>query len=64
MPEISCIQTCFIGQEFFTSFEYYEDAKLYYWTREAKNTNAEIDFVFQIENKFIPLKKKQGKQVH
>ena len=51
----------FVGQELLTSFEYFEDAKLYYWAREAKNTNAEIDYVFQIGNKIYPVEVKAGK---
>ncbi len=51
----------FVGQELLTSFNYYEDAKLYYWVREAKNTNAEVDFLYQIENSIYPIKVKAGK---
>jgi len=51
----------FVGQELITSFEFYEDAKLFYWVREAKNTNAEIDFLHQIKNKIYPLEVKAGK---
>ena len=51
----------FVGQELLTSFNYYEDAKLFYWVREAKNTNAEIDFLHQINNKIYPVKVKAGK---
>ncbi len=51
----------FVGQELVSSFEHYEDAKLYYWSREAKNANAEIDFLFQIENTIYPIEVKAGK---
>ena len=51
----------FVGQELLTSFNYYEDAKLFYWIREAKNTNAEIDFLHQIENTIYPVEVKAGK---
>ena len=51
----------FVGQELLSSFEYYEDAKLYYWSREAKNANAEIDFLFQVNNKIYPVEVKAGK---
>ncbi len=51
----------FVGQELLTSFNYYEDAKLYYWVREAKNTNAEIDFLYQIGNSIYPIEVKAGK---
>ncbi len=51
----------FVGQELISSFEFYEDAKLYYWAREAKNANAEIDFLFQIGNRISPIEVKAGK---
>ena len=51
----------FIGQELIASFEYFEDAKLYYWSREAKNANAEIDYLFHLGNKIYPLEVKAGK---
>jgi len=51
----------FVGQELISSFGYYEDARLYYWVREEKNANAEIDFLFQIENKIYPIEVKAGK---
>jgi predicted AAA+ superfamily ATPase len=51
----------FVGQELISSSEFYEDARLYYWVREEKNANAEIDFLFQIENKIYPIEVKAGK---
>ncbi len=51
----------FVGQELISSFEFFEDAKLYYWSREAKNANAEIDFLFQVKNKIYPIEVKAGK---
>ncbi len=51
----------FVGQELISSFEFYEDAKLYYWAREAKNASAEIDFLFQIGNRISPIEVKAGK---
>lgn len=40
---------------------FYEDSKLFYWIRESKNTNAEIDFSYQIGNHIYPLEVKSGK---
>ncbi len=51
----------FVGQELISSFDYYEDSKLYYWAREAKNANAEVDYIFQVENKIYPIEVKAGK---
>ena len=35
--------------------------KLYYWHKEAKSSNAEIDFVIQVDEKIIPIEVKSGK---
>jgi len=51
----------FVAQELLSTAPIYEDAKLYYWTREAKNANAEVDFIFQINNKIYPAEVKAGK---
>jgi len=51
----------FAGQEMLSSTAFYNDKKLYYWSREAKNTNAEIDFVAQFGNKIYPVEVKAGK---
>ncbi len=51
----------FVGQEFIASFQFFKQAKLYYWTREAKNSNAEIDYLFQKENTIYPVEVKAGK---
>ena len=40
----------FVGQELLASFPFYKEAKLYYWSREAKSSNAEVDYLFQKEN--------------
>ncbi len=51
----------FAGQELIASFAFYDDAKLYYWTRDEKNANAEIDYLLQVENKIYPVEVKAGK---
>jgi len=50
-----------VGQELLSSFPFYEDSALYYWIRESKNTNAEIDYLYQIGNKIFPVEVKAGK---
>ncbi|MCK5851465.1 ATP-binding protein [bacterium] len=35
--------------------------KLYYWHKEAKSSNAEIDYVVQVDEKIIPIEVKSGK---
>ena len=51
----------FIGQELLTLPNAYIDSKLYYWVREAKSTNAEIDYLYQSKNTIIPVEVKAGK---
>jgi hypothetical protein len=46
----------FVGQELITS----KINQLYYWAREAKNSNAEIDFLLQKDGDFIPVEVKDG----
>ncbi|OYT14231.1 MAG: nuclease [Bacteroidetes bacterium 4572_114] len=46
----------FVGQEFASSGK----NQLYYWARDAKNSNAEIDFLFHKAGDFIPVEVKDG----
>lgn len=51
----------FIGQELMTLEKSYLDSKLYYWLREKKNANAEIDYLYQHQNLIFPVEVKAGK---
>lgn len=51
----------FIGQELISSGKPFIDTKLYYWIREEKNANAEIDYIFQQNNTLYPIEVKAGK---
>jgi len=46
----------FVGQEFLST----GTDHLYYWARDAKNSNAEIDFLFLSEGDLIPVEIKDG----
>jgi predicted AAA+ superfamily ATPase len=35
--------------------------ELFYWSREEKNSNAEIDYIFQYKNNIYPVEVKAGK---
>lgn len=52
----------FVFQELMASGEPYIEQKLYYWIREAKNSNAEIDCLYQIGNNIYPIEIKAGKR--
>lgn len=52
----------FVFQELLASGLPYLGQRLYYWIREAKNSNAEIDCLYQIGNKVYPVEIKSGKR--
>lgn len=52
----------FVFQELIVGNEIFSEQKLNYWSRDAKNSNAEIDCLYQIENKIFPLEIKAGKR--
>jgi predicted AAA+ superfamily ATPase len=52
----------FVLQELIAGSIPYHEQKLNYWIREAKNSNAEIDCLFQIENNVYPIEIKAGKR--
>ncbi len=52
----------FVFQELIASNEVYSEQKLNYWIREAKNSNTEIDCLYQIENEIFPIEIKAGKR--
>ncbi|HKK61270.1 MAG TPA: AAA family ATPase [Bacteroidales bacterium] len=46
----------FVGQEFAAA----SNSNLYYWARDAKSSNAEIDYLAQFDNEFVPVEVKDG----
>ena len=50
----------FAGLELLKSGSCYEQKSLYYWHRESKNSNAEVDFVVQIGQNIIPIEVKSS----
>lgn len=51
----------FAGQELLCMGLPFEDQKLFYWERAEKNSNAEIDYLFPLQDKIFPLEIKAGK---
>jgi predicted AAA+ superfamily ATPase len=51
----------FVGQELLPLNPPYMPPDLFYWSREEKNSNAEIDFIFQHKNRIFPVEVKAGK---
>lgn len=51
----------FVGQELLTTKPYFIDKELFYWLRESKNSNAELDYLWEYNNLVTPLEVKSGK---
>lgn len=54
------IAELFVGLELLKNTSCYEKNDLYYWQREAKSSQAEVDYVIQMQEKIIPLEIKAG----
>jgi uncharacterized protein len=52
----------FVGQELVAYEQAYLKPKLYYWEREKKNAEAEVDYVIQVDAHIIPVEVKSGKK--
>lgn len=50
----------FVGQELLVNQDCYLDAEVYYWSRDARGSTAEIDYVIQVGSKIIPIEVKSG----
>jgi uncharacterized protein len=56
------IAEMFVGLELLKATSCHEQAALYYWQREEKNSQAEVDYVIQQNKTIIPVEVKSGKQ--
>ncbi|MDR3265970.1 MAG: AAA family ATPase [Tannerella sp.] len=56
------IAEMYVGLELLKSSSCFEQTQLYYWLREKKNSQAEIDFLVRKNTQIIPLEVKSGKQ--
>jgi predicted AAA+ superfamily ATPase len=50
----------FVGLEIIKNASCYEQKELFYWHREALNSNAEVDYLIQKQNDIVPLEVKSG----
>lgn len=57
-----CIAELYVGLELLKSSSCYQQQSLYYWQREALNSNAEVDYVIQKQQGIIPIEVKSGKK--
>lgn len=54
----------FVGQELLAYKNPFYDPELYFWARDEKNSQAEVDFVFQKNGQTIPIEVKAGSTGH
>ncbi len=52
----------FIGLEILKNASCYNQTELFYWHREALNSNAEVDYLIQKQNDIVPIEVKSGKK--
>lgn len=52
----------YTGLEILKSSSCYKQESLYYWHREAKSSNAEVDYIIQKEQQVVPIEVKSGKK--
>ncbi len=50
----------FVGQELLILNLATEEAQLFYWQRDAKNSSAEVDYIITVGRDIIPLEVKSG----
>lgn len=50
----------FVGLEVLKNSSCYQQNELFYWHREALNSNAEVDYLIQKQNDIIPVEVKSG----
>lgn len=51
----------FVAQEYIAYSSIKQPSELYYWHREERSSNAEVDFLFLINGQIIPVEVKSGK---
>jgi predicted AAA+ superfamily ATPase len=51
----------FVGQQLLCAAPAFAEPQLFYWTREARNSNAEVDFVISRNRDILPVEVKAGK---
>ena len=54
------IAEIFVGLELLKNASCYVPQQLYYWQREQRNNQAEVDYIIQKEGKIIPIEVKSG----
>ena len=61
---LGAIAEQFVAQEYIAYTSIKSPPELYYWHREERSSNAEVDFLFLINGKIVPIEVKSGKTGH
>ncbi len=56
------IAEAFVGLELLKSASCYRPGSLFFWHREARSSNAEVDYVIQQQDNILPIEVKSGKK--
>lgn len=60
LKNIGTISEQHVGLEFIKNSSCYEKMELYYWHRESRNSQAEVDYIIQQQQQIIPVEVKSG----
>ena len=55
------IVEAFVGQEILAYSHAFQKKMIYYWQKENRTSQAEVDYIIQIKNQIIPVEAKSGK---
>ena len=61
VKHIGAIAEQFVAQEYIAYTSIKQPGELYYWHREERSSNAEVDFLFLLNGKIVPIEVKSGK---
>jgi hypothetical protein len=54
------IAEAFVGQELLCYSNPHQKTDLYFWKRQAKSSTAEVDFLYEYDQKIVPIEVKSG----
>lgn len=60
VKHLGAIAEQFVAQEYIAYTALKKPPELYYWQREQKTSNAEVDFIFLHQNEIVPVEVKAG----
>ena len=58
---LGCVMEQYVGQEILASIDWYDERLIYFWARDAKSSNAEVDYLVTSGSMVYPVEVKSGK---